>query len=331
MIYVVTMAVACALALALTPLAGRLAVRFDIVDRPGVRKIHASPVPRLGGLAVGLAVALALSIVFPLAVAFESDPVSLRPLAAVVGGAFLVFAAGLWDDISPLPPSVKLAGQFAGAAAAIAGGLLVSQVTFLGVTHDLGILAPLVTVVWIVGITNAFNLIDGLDGLAGSLIAIAASTCALVLVVRGHKPDALLLMALAGAALGFLPWNLSPARVFLGDGGAMLAGYLLATTAITGWQKGATALAVGVPLLIFALPIVDTTAAVARRLIAGQRGAGPSIGGRLQALTGILRADQRHIHHRLLALGLSERSVVLVLCALALACSLLALLSVDPP
>ena len=110
---------------------------------------------------------------------------------------------------------------------------------------------------WIVGLTNAFNLIDGLDGLAAGIAALAGATCGAILIVRGHTAEAMLLAALVGAAIGFLVFNFAPASIFLGDSGSLLFGFLLATTAIAGWQKGATALATGVPLLIFALPIAD--------------------------------------------------------------------------
>ena len=122
-----------------------------------------------------------------------------------------------------------------------------------------------VTLAWIVGLTNAFNLIDGIDGLAAGIAVIAGATCAAILVGRGHAAEAMLLAALVGAALGFLVFNFAPASIFLGDGGSLVFGFVLATTAITGWQKGATALAAGVPMLIFALPIADAVSALVRR------------------------------------------------------------------
>ena len=143
--------------------------------------------------------------------------------------------------------------------------------------------------------------------------------------MRGDTTSALLLGALVGALAGFLPYNFNPARVFLGDGGSLLIGYVLSVTAITGWQKGATVLATGVPLLIFALPLADIAAAAARRAVARAPGGGPSGRALVERL---FAGDRLHIHHRLMALGLSHRGTVLVLYTLALLCSVLALLSV---
>ena len=130
---------------------------------------------------------------------------------------------------------------------------------------------------WLVGLTNAFNLIDGIDGLAAGIAVIAGAACGAILIARGHAAEAMLLAALVGAALGFLVYNFAPASIFLGDGGSLLFGFMLATTAITGWQKGATALAAGVPLLIFALPIADAASTLIRRGFARPATAGPSL------------------------------------------------------
>jgi UDP-GlcNAc:undecaprenyl-phosphate GlcNAc-1-phosphate transferase len=189
---------------------------------------------------------------------------------------------------------------------------------------QLGMLSWLVTLVWIVGLTNAFNLIDGLDGLAAGIAVIAGATCTAILINRGHAAEAMLLSALIGAALGFLYYNFSPASIFLGDAGSLTFGFVLATTAITGWQKGATALAAGVPILIFALPIADSATALFRR--ARPRGSGQK-GIVRQVLHQIAEPDRQHIHHRLAALGLSTRGTVLVLYALTLLLSVVALLT----
>ena len=168
------------------------------------------------------------------------------------------------------------------------------------------------TIVWIVGLTNAFNLLDGLDGLATGLAIIAAATCAAVSISRGDTQGGLLLVALLGALCGFLPYNFNPATIFLGDSGSLVVGHVLAVTAINGWQKGATALAVAVPLLIFALPISETVMSVVRRT-------------REAGIRRVFSADQDHIHHRLIALGLSHRDAVLLLYVVSLALAVLAL------
>jgi UDP-GlcNAc:undecaprenyl-phosphate GlcNAc-1-phosphate transferase len=180
---------------------------------------------------------------------------------------------------------------------------------------------------WIVGVTNAFNLIDGVDGLAAGISAIAGATCATILLARGHLPEALLVMSLVGATIGFLVYNFAPASIFLGDGGSLPVGFVLATTALTGWQKGATALAAGVPLLIFALPIADGAAALTRRIFRGGRDEHPSIAS---VVRHIVQPDRDHIHHRLMALGLSPRRTVMLLYTLTLVLAAIALATAQP-
>jgi UDP-GlcNAc:undecaprenyl-phosphate GlcNAc-1-phosphate transferase len=192
----------------------------------------------------------------------------------------------------------------------------------LGISWNLGWLAWPVTVVWLVGLTNAFNLLDGIDGLAAGIAVIAGSACGAILIVRGHHAEAMLLAAVVGAALGFLVYNFAPASIFLGDCGSLLFGFILAATAIAGWQKGATALATGVPLLIFALPIADSAGTLIRRGF-GRRHAGPnSIRSVLRQLA---EPDREHIHHRLVGLGWSTRRTVLILYAVTGVLSMLAL------
>jgi UDP-GlcNAc:undecaprenyl-phosphate GlcNAc-1-phosphate transferase len=183
-------------------------------------------------------------------------------------------------------------------------------------------LAWIVTLAWIVGVTNAFNLIDGIDGLAAGITVIAGTACAAVLILRGHPAEAMLLASLVGAALGFLVYNFAPASIFLGDSGSLTIGFVLATTAIAGWQKGTTALATGVPLLIFALPIADAASALVRRARHRSDGRPFSIGGLLRQ---IVEPDREHIHHRLTALGWSARRTVIVLYGVTVVLSALAL------
>lgn len=247
---------------------------------------------------------------------------AMRPFL-LAGG--LIFAAGLLDDIRGLGPTPKLLFELTAAAIMMSSGLLIERVTLLGFTWTLGWVAWPVTAAWLVGVTNAFNLIDGVDGLAAGVTGIAGSACAAILIVRGHTPEAMLLAALVGASLGFLVFNFAPASIFLGDSGSLLAGFVLAATAITGWQKGATALATGVPLMLFALPIADSALALFRRSVA-RPADGRSIGATLRQ---IAEPDRQHIHHRMLALGWSVRRTVLVLYAITAILSLLALATAD--
>jgi UDP-GlcNAc:undecaprenyl-phosphate GlcNAc-1-phosphate transferase len=229
---------------------------------------------------------------------------------------------GLVDDLTALPPWPKLVVQVAAAVVVIQSGLLVERITIAGQTWQLGFWSWPLTLVWIVGLTNAFNLIDGVDGLAAGVSVIAGATCALILISRGHVAEAMLLTAMVGAALGFLVYNFSPASIFLGDGGSLLFGFVLATTAITGWQKGATVLAAGVPLMIFALPIADAISTLIRRLFRRDRQEPVSMTSLVRR---IVEPDRRHIHHRLLALGLSTRGTVALLYVITLLLSALAL------
>lgn len=330
--YALLFATAALSSAALSPLLVQVGVRAGIVNQPGERKVHRAPVPRLGGVAVALALVLALGVSVLLEaqtlITAAPDPRTLLP---IIIGAILVFAVGLWDDIDQVTPATKLAVELIGAIVIAGSGLTMTRVTLLGSTYELGLLAAPLTVVWILVVTNAFNLMDGLDGLAAGLAAIAAGTCAVVLMARDERASAMLLVSLVGAIVGFIAHNFHPARIFLGDSGSLLVGFLLAVTAVTGQQKGATTLAVGVPLLIFALPMADTSIAVVRRLVIGQRHRGTGVVARIRGLSEVFRADRLHIHHRLLDRGLSHRNVVLLLYAVAVVFSALALFTMQVP
>jgi UDP-GlcNAc:undecaprenyl-phosphate/decaprenyl-phosphate GlcNAc-1-phosphate transferase len=313
--YLALLAISIALAAVLTPLVRALGRRWDLVDLPGARKIHTVGVPRIGGVGVTLAAVLSLAVVTALGWASVADVVGWAPALL---GVVIVFGVGLRDDLKPVRPVVKLGFQVLAAIVAVAMGVRIDHVTLLGTTHPLGWLGVPVTIVWIVGLTNAFNLMDGLDGLATGLAIIAAATCATVSISRGDTQGGLLLVALLGALCGFLPYNFNPATIFLGDSGSLVVGHVLAVTAVNGWQKGATALAVAVPLLIFALPISETIISVVRRT----RGGG---------LRQVFAADQQHLHYRLLNLGLSHRNAVLLLYVVSLSLALLALATMQMP
>ncbi len=331
-VYLTLFVTALVSSLAITPPIVRTCHRLGLLDPPGARKVHTTPIPRLGGVAIAFGLAISLVVAVIIETYADTDPKpNLRSLLPIIAGATLVFAIGAWDDLHPVGPRLKLFVESAAAAIVIAAGLTITRVTIFGTTHDLGWLAIPAAMLWVLVVTNAFNLMDGLDGLAGGLVAIAATTCATVLIARDQQPSAMLLVSLVGAVLGFLAYNFHPARIFLGDSGSLLAGFLLAATAITGQQKGATTLAVGMPLLIFALPLADTVVAIARRLLvrdpAPQRGLASLAG----AVERIFSADGAHIHHRLLRLGFSHRAAVLALYALMVLCSAIALLTMEVP
>jgi len=305
------------LALILTPVIGRGSVRLGLVDAPGGRKVHLQPVPRTSGLAVVLAAAVALAVVFEF-VPESHAPTNWPVIRPVIMAAILIFLVGLVDDVRGLGPLPKLVFETAAAVLLMSSGLLIERVTLLGWTWSLGWLAWPVTFTWLVGLTNAFNLLDGVDGLAAGITALAGAACVSILIARGHGAEAMLLTAFVGAALGFLVFNFQPASIYLGDSGSLVFGFLLAATALAGWQKGATALAAGVPILIFALPIFDSGTTLLRR------GLTRSPDGR-SLLRRLAEPDREHVHHRLLALGWSVRRTVLILYAVTAVLSLLAL------
>jgi UDP-GlcNAc:undecaprenyl-phosphate GlcNAc-1-phosphate transferase len=330
MIFIAALLSSAGLALIITPAARGIAERLGVVDQPGARKLHGRATATLGGLAVVISAAIGIAAVSAanLLVAGRANALG-ADLWPMLAGAALVFAVGLCDDVREVSPATKVLGEAAAAGLVIGGGVTIDRLTLAGTTYGLGIAAIPITLIWIVAITNAFNLVDGLDGLAAGLALIAATTCAIILVARGHTAQALLLVGLIGAIIGFLPYNSHPASIFLGDSGSLAIGFVLAVTAITGWQKGATVLAVGVPLLIFAVPILDTVTSVVRRVV---RRADPVVTqSRFLGLGRVFQADREHIHHRLLAAGLSHRAAVMILYALSLALSGLALLTFQRP
>jgi UDP-GlcNAc:undecaprenyl-phosphate GlcNAc-1-phosphate transferase len=250
----------------------------------------------------------------------------------VLVGAAMVFLVGVWDDLRRIPAWAKFLIQAAAAGIAIWFGIRIERVSFLGSDiTDLGLFTVPITFLWIVGITNAFNLVDGLDGLAAGLASIAAGTCAAIFLLRGDVQDGIFLLVLLGALIGFLRYNFNPATIFLGDSGSLFVGYALAVTAVRGSQKGATALAVVIPLLVFGLPILDTLLSMVRRFLGGLtlvNGYKAPLKDRVLCAKRMFEADRGHIHHRLIALGLSHRNAVLMMYTIAFGLSLMALTSV---
>lgn len=276
--------------LAFTPWVRRLALQVGMVALPGERRVHRIPTPLAGGLAIYAA--------FWLTVGLWSYGRAPFPFALWLASTAIV-CIGLLDDRYTLPPVLKFLGQAAASGLLVAGGSRIEFVTnpFGGMLY-VGEWGVPLTMLWLVAITNTLNFIDGLDGLASGVTAIACLPLFLIAMQQGHAQVALLALVLAGAAVGFLYYNFNPARIFLGDTGAMFCGFLLAAFAVDGALKGATAIALTVPLLMLGLPVLDTAFAIIRRF----RGGVP-----------VYQADKGHVHHRLLALGLTQRQAVVVL------------------
>jgi UDP-GlcNAc:undecaprenyl-phosphate GlcNAc-1-phosphate transferase len=312
--YAVALVAASAVCAGLLPAVIRLAHRLDVLDRPGVRRIHDTPIPRLGGIGIflGYVAGMGMATLVSGRVSSLSDASNYKWPGVALGMA-LIFAAGLLDDLRGLSPLVKFALQLVAAVTAVASGFGVNEVTipFRGSVIDLGWFGPFATIAWILLITNAMNLIDGLDGLAGGLALIMTSTFAAVALTMDHFPVVLSSMALAGALLGFLRFNFPPARIFMGDGGSQFLGYTLAVISIRGSQKGATAVAILVPMLVLGLPILDLATTIARRAL--REAPGELNGGVVNLMRRVATADREHLHHNLLDLGLSPRRAALAL------------------
>jgi UDP-GlcNAc:undecaprenyl-phosphate GlcNAc-1-phosphate transferase len=288
------------ISLALTPALRGSALRWNWLDRPdGRRKLHAAAVPPVGGMAVlpALAGGFALALLLPGVEWLRAEPgqSALHLLAATAA----VAAVGLLDDIYSVRPSVKLVVQAAAGLYLYGHGYDVSVVSNpLGEPFVLGWLSLPLTVLWVVGLSNAFNLIDGLDGLAAGVGFFASSVVFMFAVLNDRWEIALFSAALAGALLGFLRYNFSPASVFLGDSGSLSVGFVLAALSLRGSSKSSTAVAVIAPLLALGFPIVDTALAMLRRTLAGRS---------------ILEGDADHIHHRMVRMGMRPRQAVILL------------------
>jgi UDP-GlcNAc:undecaprenyl-phosphate/decaprenyl-phosphate GlcNAc-1-phosphate transferase len=274
--------------LLLTPGVGRFARILGVVDEPGeTRRVHAHPVPRLGGIA------LLLGIFVPALAFLELD----GAYRGILLGAAIAATVGAIDDFRGLPWWAKLSGQLAAGGVAVGFGVTVDRFTFPGLGgHELPEwVAGGATLVWVVAIMNMVNFLDGMDGLAAGVCAIAGSTFAVIGLSLG-APDAALLSAIvAGACFGFLHHNFYPARIFMGDSGALLLGFLLATVSIEGLVKTAALATLVLPLLVLAIPIIDTSFVFAKRLKYRQP---------------LYEADRTHLHHRFMNIGFSQARAV---------------------
>lgn len=296
--FVVTFLMAWLSADLLVPMVRRFAYKVGKVDKPGTRKIHTAPIPRMGGIAICMGCFISLlGIEYLHPGYFSMLPAEWR---GVVAGGLLIFMVGLLDDLYDLRPRVKLVGQILAASTAFWLGV---KITFI--SNPLGgmILFPewmsfFLTVGWLVAITNTINLIDGLDGLAAGVSTIAGITLFIMALERGQGLSALVAIALVGATMGFLRYNFNPAKIFMGDCGSLFLGFMLGALSITGAMKVAATVAVFLPILILGIPIFDTTFAIVRRFLAGKP---------------IFQADKGHLHHRLLRIGLSQRRAVLLI------------------
>ncbi len=286
--------------LVLTPIAGRVARRLGVVDRPGVRKIHREPIPYLGGAAVfGAMVVAAIAVLFvvrdPVASALRVDP----QLPWVLLGAVLMFCTGLADDIWHIRARHKFLLQFVAASLVYATGTRIEGIRLTDdLLLDFGIFSYAITILWIVGITNAVNFIDGVDGLAASICAVGAAAAGYLAWDQGNLAMAATMLALCGSLVGFLVYNLHPAKIFLGDAGSLFLGFLVASSALASGARTPALLGIAVPAAALSVPILDTLLSIGRRLLERRSPFSP---------------DRHHIHHRLLELGFGHTKIVAAL------------------
>ena len=291
---VAAMVVAGVVAFLTTPVVRVLAQKMGAMDVPkDARRMHDHPIPRMGGLAIFLGFLLTVLLFAQLT----------RQVRGMLLGAVIIVVLGIFDDIYSLSAKFKFVVQIVAAVVAVGAGNMIEVLSnpnvFSGNPYwELGWLGWPITVIWIVAITNAVNLIDGLDGLACGVSTISSMSMLVIALVLSEVEVAILLAALAGGCIGFLPYNLNPAKIFMGDTGSTFLGYILAVVSIQGMFKMYSVISFVVPFLMLGLPIFDTASAFIRRIAKGQNPMAP---------------DRGHVHHRLIDMGFSQKQAVAVL------------------
>lgn len=296
----------------ITPRTITLAKKLGAVDSPkDERRVNVTEMPRLGGLAV--ISGFIVSVIYLLVIGtiednldLFSDGYDVKLIGFFIGMAIIV-AMGFIDDVKSLPALVKLLIQIIAAIVAVSFGIIIDSVHF-GFIEDLGltnIFNIILTIGWIVGVTNAINLIDGLDGLSTGISIISCVSLLIIFALNGSIILSIILItALLGALVGFLPFNYNPAKTFIGDTGSNFLGYMLAIISIFGVAKTYTAIVIVLPLIVLALPVFDTLFAIIRRIIKGK------------SIKAIFKPDAGHLHHKMIKRGLTQKQAVLILYAL---------------
>jgi UDP-GlcNAc:undecaprenyl-phosphate/decaprenyl-phosphate GlcNAc-1-phosphate transferase len=285
-----------------TPCIIKFAIHIGATDQPDARKVHKKIMPRLGGLAIFIGVMTG----------YFTAGLHHQSIKGITLAGVIIIITGIIDDLYSLSPKYKLFGQFLAALTVVHTGLSIDFITipFIG-QFDLDLLSYPVTILWILAITNSINLIDGLDGLAAGVSAIVISTIAILAGLNGNILIFTLSLIVLGSTLGFLFYNFNPARIFMGDTGALFLGYSIAVLSLLGLYKSVTLFSFVVPIIILGVPIFDTTFAIIRRLANGMPISAP---------------DKGHLHHRLLGLGFSHRFTVIVIYLLSIIFSIAAVL-----
>ncbi|WP_229683109.1 MraY family glycosyltransferase [Virgibacillus oceani] len=290
------------ISLIITPIIIKVSLKMKATDKPNHRKVHTDPIPTLGGLAIFFSFLIGLVILQP------SNEYHL----AIICGGFLIIVLGFLDDLFDISPKVKFLVQIVAALLVVFwGGLQVEFINLpFGGQIEFGFLSSIVTVFWIVGITNAINLIDGLDGLAAGVSSIALFTISGMAIIMGDIYVATMALILFFSTIGFLRYNFYPAKIFMGDTGALFLGYMISVLALLGF-KNVTIISFIIPIFILGVPISDTLIAMVRRYINKQPLSSP---------------DSSHLHHRLVSSGFTHKQTVLFIYGLSAMFSVAAIL-----
>ena len=295
-VYGIVLAFVCAIFISVTstPVVRTMAFKFGVTDIPkDNRRMHKKEMPLMGGVAIFIA--------FTVTVLIFCKPTVQT--ATMLLGNLVIVITGIIDDKYDMNAFVKLFLQIAASIIAVCGGIVFEQINLFGYDIEFGVLAPFVTVLWITAITNAVNLIDGLDGLSCGVSTISAATLLFTLIRTDTDINVICMIAiLVGACMGFLPFNFNPARIFMGDTGALFLGYTLGVLSIQGCFKLNGMVSFWVPILIFALPLADTTFAFLRRILTGKSP---------------FHADRGHLHHKLIDKGFDQKHAVMILYAVS--------------
>ncbi len=295
--YLVAIVTSVVLAWLITPIVKKIAIKLEFVDRPGGRKIQANPVSLGGGIAVFLATLLAIIVSFIFSdltaksTFFENDA---RMLVGLLVASGATLALGLYDDAKNMRGRYKLLGQLVIASLLVYLGFQIERFSIFGWNLDLAnykLVIPF-SIFWLVGATNAINLLDGIDGLASSLGMVLCLTFAAINGIGGHYPETIVMLALAGALFGFLRFNFAPASIYLGDAGSMVIGLIIGSVAVMTHNKSTAFVAMAIPMAVWSIPILDSTAAILRRYLTGRS---------------IFAPDRGHMHHSLLTRGWTVR------------------------
>ena len=312
-------------AFVITPYTIRLARKVGAVDIPNDRRVNKTAMPRLGGLAViaGFvmsAIYLVITMKVENKIDFISDGLDKKILGVFLGGTILTIICFI-DDVKGIKPLVKLAGQLLSAIVVASCGVLIDNFVIPFKENSIiinEVFSYILTIGWIVGITNAINLIDGLDGLSSGITLIACISLLIIFSLNGSPLIAIILItALAGGIVGFLPYNFNPAKTFIGDVGSNFMGFAIAVISILGVAKTYTAIVIIAPIIVLALPIFDTIWAIIRRIV------------KSKSIKGVFKADKGHLHHKLMARGYTQKQAVLILYGITATLGMVAIILLD--